>query len=74
MNIDEKVLIHWNSIRDSTDVAMLAAANDLSKVLFFKALQTGKCSRRVYEILRKYYAKKQRNIDYVISKAEFINE
>jgi hypothetical protein len=53
---------------------MLAAANDLSKVLFFKALQTGKCSRRVYDILRKYYAKKQRNIDYVISKAEFINE
>jgi len=74
MNIDEKVLLHWNSIRDSSDVAMLAAANDLSKVLFFKALQTGKCSQRVYDILRKFYAKKQRNIDYVISKADYINE
>lgn len=74
MNIDEKVLLHWNSIRDSSDVAMLAAANDLSKVLFFKALQTGKCSQRVYDILRKFYAKKQRNIDYVISQSEFINE
>jgi len=74
MNIDQKVLLHWNSIRDSSDVAMLAAANDLSKVLFFKALQTGKCSQRVYDILRKFYAKKQRNIDYVISQSEFINE
>ena len=74
MNIDEKVLLHWNSIRDSSDVAMLSAANDLSKVLFFKALQTGKCSQRVYDILRKFYAKKQRNIDYVISQSEFINE
>ena len=74
MQIENEILIKWNAIRHGSDVTYMAEMHGVSKVSLYKALQTGKCSARVYAILRKFYQRKQKHINNTIATTDYVNE
>jgi hypothetical protein len=58
MKISPKIFERIKQLRRPKDVSQIAQANGVSKILIFKALQTGSCSEGVYEILIVFYAKR----------------
>ena len=74
MQIENQILINWNAIRHGSDVTYMAEMHGVSKVSLYKALQTGKCSARVYAILRKFYQRKKKHIDNTIATTDYVNE
>jgi hypothetical protein len=55
MEMSEVLFNRFKSLRKPSDVAVIAKANHVSKVLIYKALQSGRCSRRVLDMLIEYY-------------------
>lgn len=62
MEMSEVLFNRFRSLRKPSDVAEIAKANRVSKVLIYKALQSGKCSRRVLDMLIAFYAEKEESI------------
>lgn len=58
MKISSNIFERIKQLRRPKDVSQIANANGVSKILIFKALQTGDCSEKVYEMLIVFYAKR----------------
>jgi hypothetical protein len=64
--ITTELLEKINRLRMRGDARLIAESNNVSRVLIYKAFQTGTCSQRVLDIIVEFYTTKEKVVDAIL--------